>query len=178
MTDILAGSILPNSTSPDTTRRLLGPDELAEVARSLGTVLGAMDVGATSDPGVRDWARVVATATFDAWLIRWPTGGAVEPHDHGGAAGAIVVIMGELVELSFPDDSEGLRRVLPAGALHHVDPDSVHDVLNEGQATAMSLHVYSPPLETMGFYEDGELRRVELVGFEEPIWPVEGMWSS
>ena len=71
------------------------------------------------------------------------------------------------------------RRVLPAGAVHHVDPDAVHDVINEGEAPALSLHVYSPPLETMGFYDDaGELSRVELVGFEQPVWPSDGWWSE
>jgi hypothetical protein len=30
----------------------------------------------------------------------------------------------------------------------------VHDVGNPGPAVATSLHVYSPPLSTMTFYED------------------------
>ena len=93
-----------STTTP--VRGFLDADELTAVTESLVSLLaatGAIDRALGEEDaatmGPRDWARVVATDTFDAWLIRWPTGGAVEMHDHGGSAGVIAVLEGELTEL-------------------------------------------------------------------------------
>jgi hypothetical protein len=121
----------------------------------------------------RSWARVAASDTFDAWLISWPTGGAVDLHDHGGSAGAIAVVEGELTEVR-PAKGGLTRRVLSVGAVHDVAPDAVHDVLNVGPGRALSVHVYSPPLTEMTFYDPADMRplRVTLVYPPEASVPV------
>jgi hypothetical protein len=162
----------------------LDDDQLATVTESLVSLLAAAGAtgarsGDASTMGPRDWTRVVATETFDAWLIRWPTGGAVDMHDHGGSAGMIAVLDGELVELR-PGEHDGpVERRLPTGSRHRVHANAIHDVVNPGERAAISLHVYSPPLETMGFYDgSGRLDRVEVVGFEAPRWPTVGWWDE
>lgn len=97
------------------------------------------------------------TPDFDAWLIAWPSGGKVELHDHGSSSGALSVISGSLVE-SVPsrDDAGRLaleRHDLLAGATLDFGAGHVHDVVNESDGHALSLHVYSPALTTMTFYE-------------------------
>jgi hypothetical protein len=32
----------------------------------------------------REWRLLVRTPRYEAWVIGWPSGGAIELHDHGG----------------------------------------------------------------------------------------------
>jgi predicted metal-dependent enzyme (double-stranded beta helix superfamily) len=97
------------------------------------------------------------TPDFDAWLIAWPSGGKVDLHDHGHSTGAVSVISGALVEaVPWRDDSGRLslvRHELQAGATLGFGAGHVHDVTNESEQQALSLHVYSPALTSMTFYE-------------------------
>ena len=105
----------------------------------------------------RTWRLVARTPDFDAWLIAWPSGGKVELHDHGDATGAVSVISGALVEaVPWRDDTGGLslvRHELRAGATLAFGARHVHDVTNESDGHALSLHVYSPALTSMTFYD-------------------------
>ncbi len=97
------------------------------------------------------------TPDFDAWLIAWPSGGRVELHDHGNSTGAVSVISGALVEaVPWRDDTGRLSLVhheLRAGATLGFGARHVHDVTNESDGHALSLHVYSPALTSMTFYD-------------------------
>ena len=97
------------------------------------------------------------TPDFDAWLIAWPSGGKVELHDHGNSTGAVSVISGALVEAVPCRDDTGrltlVRHELRAGATLGFGARHVHDVTNESDGHALSLHVYSPALASMRFYD-------------------------
>jgi uncharacterized cupin superfamily protein len=105
----------------------------------------------------REWRLMARTPDFDAWLIAWPSGGKVELHDHGNSTGAVSVISGALVEaVPWRDDTGRLSLVhheLQAGATLGFGAGHVHDVTNESDSHALSLHVYSPALTSMTFYE-------------------------
>jgi predicted metal-dependent enzyme (double-stranded beta helix superfamily) len=105
----------------------------------------------------RSWRLVARTPDFDAWLISWPCGGKVELHDHGSATGAVSVISGSLVEsVPWRDDTGRLalvRHEVPAGVTLGFGAGHIHDVTNEADGPALSLHVYSPALSTMTFYD-------------------------
>lgn len=105
----------------------------------------------------RSWRLMARTADFDAWLIAWPSGGKVELHDHGRSTGAVSVISGSLVEaVPWRDDTGRLsldRHELREGATLGFGAGHVHDVTNESDGPTLSLHVYSPALTTMTFYE-------------------------
>jgi predicted metal-dependent enzyme (double-stranded beta helix superfamily) len=102
----------------------------------------------------RRYARLLATETYEAWLIAWAPTGALELHDHGGSAGALRVIQGSLVEVYTDRDvQDRLRsRRIDAGQAVDLPATRIHEVWNPGPATAVSIHVYSPPLTTMNFF--------------------------
>jgi predicted metal-dependent enzyme (double-stranded beta helix superfamily) len=115
--------------------------------------------------GERAWTRLVGTEDSDAWLIAWGDAGAVAAHDHGGSHGAIRVLRGLLVEEYRKPGSrlsrrQWRRRTIRPGQSIEIPPAHVHSVSNPGPAPALSLHVYSPPLQQMNFFPpDG---RVEV----------------
>jgi hypothetical protein len=65
------------------------------------------------------------------------------------------------------------RHVLDAGATREVPRGRRHDVLNLGTGPAVSIHVYSPALSHMSFYDDvrGPAVRVEAVPDDGAVWP-------
>jgi predicted metal-dependent enzyme (double-stranded beta helix superfamily) len=122
----------------------------------------------------RAWRLMARTPEFDAWLIAWPKGGKVELHDHGASTGAVSVIRGALVEAVPRHDDAGhltlVRRELRAGATLGFGAGHVHDVSNESDEHALSLHVYSPALTSMTYYE---LAGDELVA-SDVAWSTDG----
>src|SRR5271166_6334982 len=109
----------------------------------------------------RTWDLVARTDLFDAWLIEWPPGGKVELHDHGPSNGVVLVLSGALVETTPRRAPDGhlqlVRRVLGAGdGGLTFSAGHVHDVTNEGERHAVSLHVYGPALTTMTFFDIAE----------------------
>ena len=118
----------------------------------------------------RRWQRLVATAEYDAWVIQWGPDTNVEPHDHGGAVGAFAVAAGELVDVVFTR-SGPVRTTLGAGGSRVIPADVVHDVVCP-TGGAVSVHVYSPPLEWMTIYSDDLVpARLAEVEREDPAWP-------
>jgi hypothetical protein len=149
----------------------LDPAQLQDIARGLATAIAVSPPVSSSDG--RTWWRLLATEHFDAWLIDWPQGEAVEPHDHGGSAGAFAVVAGELTELVITGATTVVTTVA-AGGTRAVGCHTVHDVVNRSEAPATSVHVYSPPLSSMMFYDPtGSPCRVEQVDPETPVWSVE-----
>jgi rhodanese-related sulfurtransferase/mannose-6-phosphate isomerase-like protein (cupin superfamily) len=86
---------------------------------------------------------------FDVWAISWLPGQSTGFHDHGGSAGAFVVVAGSLEEHRFGTPA----RVIDAGRPRAFGPDYAHDVRNTSPAPAISIHAYSPPLVEMNEYE-------------------------
>ena len=125
-----------------------------DIARRLAPVIGWPGARGVEE---RSWKLVARTPDFDAWLIAWPSGGKVELHDHGDASGAVSVIAGTLVEAVPWRENSGrlslVRNELHAGTTLGFDAGHVHDVTNESDEHALSLHVYSPALVSMTFFE-------------------------
>ena len=46
----------------------------------------------------RQFARLLATQQYEAWLIAWAPADGLQLHDHGGSAGAIHVAQGRLAQ--------------------------------------------------------------------------------
>ena len=115
-------------------------------------------------PARRVWDVMVASDAFEAWVIAWPPGGAIELHDHGESSGAIVVASGELTETTVTAQSDGLVRaettVLPAGASTTFEAPHVHDLVNVRSLPAVTVHAYAPRLTTMTHYDVANDRMV------------------
>ena len=113
------------------------------------------------NPSERWYHRLHAADDREVWLLTWLPGQATDLHDHGGSAGAFVVVSGVLTEHT------GVRLLptaLPSGAGRRFDPHHVHRLGNEGTRPAVSVHAYSPRLSAMTRYEvvDGALRSVAV----------------
>jgi hypothetical protein len=85
------------------------------------------------------------------WLLRWPPGTNVEPHDHGASTGVFTVVTGELLEMRWVGGFRHSRAVGP-GDVIAIERGVVHDVVAPTES-ALSVHVYSPPLTRMSFYD-------------------------
>lgn len=110
--------------------------------------------------------RLVAKNDYDVWLLRWPPGTRVSPHDHGGSAGAFAVISGKLMELRW-NDSIPQSHIIGRGDTVTIEHGIVHDVVAVS-GPSYSLHVYSPPLREMSFYDDSGFEVIRQVAVEEP----------
>jgi len=109
----------------------------------------------------RWYTRLHVEADIEVWLLTWAQDTFTEMHDHGGSVGAYRVVEGRLTE----DRAAGSRirrRQFTAGQVMAFGASHVHDVTNLEPSPAISLHAYSPPLQTMTYYavEDRALRVV------------------
>ena len=94
----------------------------------------------------RWWTRLALTEEVELWLLSWLPGQGTAPHDHGGAAGAFTVLVGELAE-TYRYPSGPIRHALHvAGTGIGFGAGRAHQVQNLGPARAASVHAYSPPL--------------------------------
>ena len=116
-------------------------------------------------PGERTSVRVRRYETHDIWLIRWGAGSRTELHDHGGSAGALYVVEGELVEHRANPAGVGrpIRRVLHELEDRAMPSSHIHEIANESSTVTASVHVYSPPLESMQHFELADDFNLRLV---------------
>jgi hypothetical protein len=79
---------------------VLAPAALLGIARDLAREAEKWQALAQHRPDERWFLRVAAHEKFDTWLIGWDAHQGVDLHDHGGSAGALYVVEGELLETS------------------------------------------------------------------------------
>jgi hypothetical protein len=139
----------------------LGLDILADIAAGLACSVGPAGPGgpegAELEGGdLRRFTRLLHTPAYEAWLIAWEPAADLGLHDHGGSQGSFHVAGGRLVEAhSDLDDRAPLQTLtIGAGEGRGVTTTRVHRVWNPGPERAVSVHVYSPPLNAMTFYDD------------------------
>ena len=165
----MSTAVSPTAPDSDVALEEVERDAVAlGLGASLRTAIDALDPPAD---GQRRWWRIVATDTFDAWLIDWPEATGVPRHDHAGAAASICVVRGELTETRFPSDGAPAVRVAAPGDVFTVGADASHLVENRRPEPATSVHVYSPPLRSMGFFDgtDEPVRR-DAVDPSPTLW--------
>jgi quercetin dioxygenase-like cupin family protein len=157
---------LPRPTPP-TVANPLPAQLLGDIAAGIAQAPGVWEGLACHDPAERRPLRLVATEAYEVWVIGWTHGQHVRPHDHGGSAAAVLVVEGELTEVTLL----GNRRRLVPGHVHLLGPHVVHDVLNRTDVPATSIHVYSPPLRVMTYYDEDTWEPVETesVDSETPV---------
>jgi hypothetical protein len=151
----------------------LPPERLLAIARGLGRDAATWRALAQHDPDERWFLQLSCNARFDIWLIGWHARQGVDLHDHGGSAGAFTVVEGELLETSGQVDGSGpLRETrLGLGSARSFGAGHVHWVVNPTVEVATSVHVYSPPLRTMDFYEsapDSSFQRLRTEAADAP----------
>ena len=163
------GDLLPRPAQP---RRRVDFRAIAE-----GFAVSAPAVPELQNLTERTWILLAVTDLFEAWAIGWPPGGTIELHDHGPSGGAVVVAAGALVESSMRPSPKGVALIgnhyIGTGQHRRFGPGYIHDLSNEGQEQAISVHVYGPRLTTMTYYELSGQGRLEVVRTEdvEPLGP-------
>lgn len=140
------------------------PGDLLELARFLAAEPGLAD-RLVAETAERTWLSLPSGPGVVAWLIAWPPGTGTGWHDHGAAAGAMVIVEGELTErsteapadhdysrpLPLADENGRVRRFAAAQGRAFTSRH-VHEVTNDGAVTAYSVHVYGPDLTLMRRY--------------------------
>jgi mannose-6-phosphate isomerase-like protein (cupin superfamily) len=154
------------SARPDASPRLdapprLDPDALGDIVSGLARADDLWRPHVAHDDDERARVRLLATPAYEVWVLGWTPGQSVGLHDHGGSNGAFVVVDGQLTETfaidgAHPRGRRLAERTVAAGTLGTVPAGAVHDLANRSTALATSLHVYSRPLQSMGFFDDGE----------------------
>jgi quercetin dioxygenase-like cupin family protein len=146
---------------------------LADIAAGIAHTPGVWQGLVCHDRDQRRPVRLVATEAYEVWVIGWTQGQQVRPHDHGGSSAAVLVVEGELTEVTLL----GNRHRLVPGQVHLLGPRVVHDVLNRGDGAATSIHVYSPPLTQMTYYDEETWEPVETETIESET-PVLSTWHG
>jgi hypothetical protein len=93
---------------------------------------------------------------WEVMLIAWESGQVTPIHDHRGVIGGMAILSGALEEERFetPQNRPELydSRVRQEGDLCDIGPTVLHR-LAPTTARAVSLHIYRPPLRTMGIWD-------------------------
>ncbi|HKE73906.1 MAG TPA: cysteine dioxygenase family protein [Acidimicrobiales bacterium] len=134
---------------------------LADIAAGFAAATPLWQSAVCHDPEDRRPARLIATERYEVWVIGWTTGQNVRPHDHGASAGALAVAEGALVEVLPLLGGGAIELTLAPGRVRELPVGTVHDVVNRAAAPATSIHVYSPPIATMTYYDPVTFTPVE-----------------
>jgi hypothetical protein len=136
-----------------------GPLTPLECAERAERAAGALDVSTLDRSGSGDALLLWRSDTSEAWLNLWWEARDTGYHDHEGSCVGVYVIDGvvrnEALVIGGPrrlsEYTRGDRFSFPGSGIHRM----------EHEHGAITIHVYSPPLRSIGHYEleDGELRR-------------------
>ncbi len=113
----------------------------------------------------RVYEQIVCEPELNAWVICWNQDHDTGFHDHDASAAGIAVVSGAVREERLTIGSSTRAREFGAGESFSVPPVAIHRVLHAGEGTAVTIHVYSPPLARTGAYrtgDHGELEREAL----------------
>ena len=114
------------------------------------------------DASQRVYEELLSDSHLTAWLICWMDEQDTGFHDHDVSAGAVAVVGGRVREERLAIDGPPRQRTFAAGDAFHFSAADIHRVRHAGSDPAVTLHVYSPPLDRMGAYvigDDGVLAR-------------------
>jgi len=134
----------------------LSPDECMELARSAAdlVVLEALE-----RDGEGSFELLWRDEHSEAWLNRWWESRDTGFHDHGGSCVGVHVLEGRVISEALVVGGPRRANEYVAGESFSAPGTGIHRV--DHAPGAVTIHVYSPPLERIGHYEvvDGELRR-------------------
>jgi cysteine dioxygenase type I len=150
-------------------RNLSGP-ELERFAEELAAQPELWIEHVAHDVSQRVYAELLSDAHVTAWLICWMDDQDTGFHDHDVSAGAVAVVGGHVCEERLALAGPPRKRTFVVGETFHFSASDIHRVRHGGSDPAVTLHVYSPPLERMGAYaidEHGVLARHPMPASQE-----------
>lgn len=147
--------------------------QLSTLAVALGQEPDFWRAAVRHDSQTRHFTQLYRDANVDVWLICWLNAQDTGYHDHDLSSGAVHVVEGMLCEDFFYRDPDGWidvrTRERGVGSVFDFDGASIHGMRHAGGPPATSIHVYSPALWRMGYYEPGDegLRRMSITYADE-----------
>ncbi len=123
----------------------------------------------------RHYVELYRDVHLDVWLICWLNQQDTGFHDHDISSGAVYVADSELAEDHLLFRESGIReesRARKAGSVFDFDAARIHCMRHPGGEPAVSIHVYSPALWRMGYYDfdgDGNLCRTSMT-YADEMW--------
>ena len=134
----------------------LEPEECAALA---GAAAALVDLAALDRSGEGTFDLLWRNEHSEGWLNRWWEPRDTGYHDHGGSCVGVHVLEGRARNEALVVGGPRRMREYGAGESFSFPGDGIHRM--EHERGAVTIHVYSPPLRTIGHYEivDGELRR-------------------
>ena len=126
------------------------------------------------DPGQRRYELLRRDDEVEVWLICWMHDHDTGFHDHDLSSGAVGVVAGAVREDRLALGGGTVSREVAEGATFTFSAADIHRVMHAGDAPAVTIHAYAPPLWRMGAYEvleSGELRR-HSVSYAEELRPL------
>jgi predicted metal-dependent enzyme (double-stranded beta helix superfamily) len=148
----------------------LTPAALAQFVAALAAARERWEHLVRHADDARVYQQIWDDADVNAWVICWSEDQDTGFHDHDLSAASIAVISGAVREDRLRLGSGPSRRVIRAPANFSVPPVAIHRVMHAGDAPAVTIHAYSPPLTRTGVYRTGaggELERESLTLEEE-----------
>lgn len=118
----------------------------------------------------RHYEELFSDDYVTAWLICWMEDHDTGFHDHDISCGAVAVVSGCVREERLTLDGPPVDKLARAGESFNFSASDIHRVRHAGDDPAVTLHVYSPPLLSMGAYvvsDDGHLVRQTMAASEE-----------
>lgn len=158
------------TSSPGASVQPLTQAELVKLAQEWAPRMGAN--AGSGQPAQRWYVRLEYNDVYEVWLMGWSGTTNTEFHDHGGSAGAVAVIAGEITEARLRHGGSVIRRTFTPGSTLSFGQHAIHDVQNAGNGSSLTVHVYSPPLTKQTYFApdvDGvhPVRTVDVYGPEE-----------
>ncbi len=149
--------------------RALDQQELIELAASVAERRDLWEHHVAFDDKDRHYVCLDRGENVDVWLLCWTPANDTGWHDHDVSSGAVAVVQGRLIEHNLAVGRPEITTEVEAGQIYSFGPDHIHR-LTGLEAGSVSVHAYSPPLQTMGQYvvdDNGMLHRTSVTYAEE-----------
>jgi predicted metal-dependent enzyme (double-stranded beta helix superfamily) len=136
--------------------RTLTPSECESLARAIGTSDEWRAIGLhPTESGTRAYALLYDDAHVEVWLLAWLPGHTTGWHDHGVSNLGLCMVAGAIAEQQLRFAAPPTERLIATGETRSAGSDYIHLLEWREGAPAVSVHVYSPPLDAVGQYRIG-----------------------
>jgi hypothetical protein len=152
----------------------LGPHECSERARQAA---GLIEPGRLDRSGPGEAVLLWRDEHSEAWLNLWWQPRDTGYHDHSGSCVGVHVIEGYARNEPLTIGEPPLVRQYGPGETFSFPGDGIHRM--DHQAGAVTIHVYSPPIQAIGHYDlhDGQLRRTQILP-DQPSPPSTALYEA
>jgi cysteine dioxygenase len=145
----------------------VGYNDLIDLVAHLELSPELVEVHLKFDPERYARNLILRTQAFELLALCWLPGQQTIIHDHGGSVGVARAYRGNLTSRLFaapdgqPARMAGVDVVAP-GDSAAVDRPDIHQLANAGPEELVTIHVYSPPLTTVGMYSTESPERSQV----------------